>query len=148
MTKTRAAANPIPILLIALVVIGGAWFMLSNHAATRGTGELWSASRVLQAIEEYSSDPGRGPCQRLIVAACPNAINHDTTSPNYGHPSPQVRVFCQLKPDGGIMGVWGMTHRVAITGYYLQTSRFEAIARRDGCVEQDLTWFQNFLLGW
>lgn len=134
--------------LLFAAAIAAAWFMMTNHAQSRGTGDLWSASRVLTTIADAARDPNKSPCQRLVVAACRNAVNHDSTSPNYGQLSPQVRVFCQLKPDGGIMGVWGWSNRAGITGYWLQYSRFEAITRRDGCAEVDLTWFQGFLAGW
>lgn len=131
---------------VTLLLFGIALIILSGHAMTAHKTERWSAAAVFATVEEYAST-GQGPCSRLIVASCKDAIVHDPLSPNYGKPSPQVRVFCQLSGDTGIMAVYGMYDPIGITGYAIRLDRWRKICVRDGCAEMDLTWLQRFLPG-
>ena len=131
-----AALVRVPLILLILAAC-----VLTVHAINRA-----GAAAVLDTVKNFAIT-GRGPCTRLIIAECPHATNHDITSPNYGKPSPQVRVFCQLSNTTGIMAVYGMLHPVGITGYAIQASRFDKACERDKCGRADLTWFQSFVAG-
>ena len=141
-----AALVRVSAFLLLVAVIAVAACVMTDHALTRGVGQRWSAAAVFTTIENQAMT-GRGPCSRLIIAPCPQAVNHDIGSPKYGRPSPQVRVFCQLSNTTGIMAVYGMLHPVGITGYAIQASRFDRVCERDACGRADLTWFQNFVGG-
>jgi hypothetical protein len=135
--------------MLMAVMAAGAWMILSNHAVTRGTGELWSAERIFTTIDDYTKDPSRGPCKKLYVAECPLATVRDPKSPRFGLASPQVRVFCQLNDGGwGVMASWGLYYRIGINAYPDRVDRFLRICELDRCAWQDLTWLQRFLSGW
>jgi hypothetical protein len=132
LTATSNSKSSPLLLVLGIIAIVAAGISLTAHAARDAhAAETWSSTRVLSQMQAYAKT-GNG-CQRVEVAMCPNAVNHCQQSPNYGACSPQVRALCMTNPNGGIMGVFGLTSGVYITGYYLDYSRWASINRRDGC---------------
>jgi hypothetical protein len=121
-----ASRNIISIMLI-VICLAVAWMVVTNHAITGHTNQVWSSMRVLERFQKG----GGKDCAKLEIAAC---------TLQSGQSGMTVRAYCQLENGDSIMGIWGLsTEGIYVTGYSVPYIRWQQVCIRDGCVEADVS---------
>jgi len=134
--------------MFLLLIIGMVFLVISEHAVDNHALERLNSTDVLNILTNAAYAPQNNICMRLTVASCPLATCQDKASCRFGEVSPQAKVFCELKPGWGAYGVFGLKFApdiIYVTGYAMETSRFEKMVVRDKCIRADISYLQTLL---
>jgi hypothetical protein len=120
-------------IMIIVICLAVAWMVVTNHAITGHTNQVWSSMRVLERFQKG----GGKDCAKLEIAAC---------TLQSGQSGMTIRAYCQLENGQGLMGIWGLAAEgIYVTGYALDYGRWLQVCARDGCLEGDITLLQRVL---
>lgn len=162
MAKVICWGIVIALLLAALMSLGGApaqqasegtsealyQAVMSQHAKNNHYNDKLSSQDIFDLIDAEATSIKKGwpgPCKPFEVYVCALATNANKADPNFGKPSPHVKIACS--PDGDVYGVGivGLNPPlgVFVTGFPGTRETLDWQVRRDKCVSGTVKDFLN-----
>ena len=145
----RGLGLVICVLFIAAVA-GYALITATRHASQPRVGEVGiyaSRGEIWDSLEAaLQSGYGKDGC-KIKSALCLFATINDLSSPNYGLPSPQIKVACCKNSfcAVGSVGLRNPSNPVLISAQYMDEARFDRTCTRDKCVITDISTVNGYI---